>query len=92
MLSFVTLSWLAEPAAALDAPPLKGRINDYAGMLSQTTAQSLERKLAAFEQETTNQVVLLTVPSLDGDTIEGFAIRVAEARRLDRRTKAMVSC
>lgn len=84
----LVLSCLAQSAAALDAPPLKGRINDYAGMLTQSTAQSLERKLAAFEQETTNQVVLLTVPSLEGDVIESFAIRVAEAWKIGQKDKS----
>ncbi len=88
LLSLLFLSILIQPAAALEAPPLKGRINDYAGMLSQAVAQSLERKLAAFEQETTNQVVLLTVPSLEGDTIEGFAIRVAETWKIGQKDKS----
>jgi uncharacterized protein len=88
VLTTLALSCLVQSAHALDAPPLKGRINDYAGMLTQPTAQALERKLAAFEQETTNQVVLLTVPSLEGDTIEGFAIRVAEAWKIGQKDKS----
>ncbi|MDD2499510.1 MAG: TPM domain-containing protein [Geobacter sp.] len=79
---------LPQPATALDAPPLKGRINDYAGMLSPATARSLEQKLVVFEKETTNQVVLLTIPSLEGDVIESYAIRVAEAWKIGQKDKS----
>lgn len=85
---FVMLFTLTQTASALDAPPLHGRINDYAGMLSPTTARSLEQRLAAFERETTNQVVLLTIPSLEGDVIESYAIRVAEAWKIGQKDKS----
>ena len=62
-----------------EVPALKGRINDYAGLLTPGQASSLEQMLALHERETTNQVILLTVPSLEGEDIEGFSIRVAEA-------------
>lgn len=88
LLLVMLLACLAQSASALDAPPLQGRINDYAGMLSSTTARSLEQKLAAFEKETTNQVVLLTIPSLEGDVIESFAIRVAEAWKIGQKDKS----
>ncbi|WP_277057828.1 TPM domain-containing protein [Trichlorobacter lovleyi] len=88
VLFIMTLVCLAQNVSALDAPPLKGRINDYAGMLSPATARSLEQKLAAFENETTNQVVLLTIPSLEGDVIESFAIRVAEAWKIGQKDKS----
>lgn len=87
LLSATLLILSAFPAGALEAPALKGRINDYAGMLSPTAARSLEQKLAAFERETTNQIVLLTVPSLEGDVIENFAIRVAEAWKIGQKDK-----
>lgn len=72
---------------ALDVPQLKGRVNDYAGMLSPNSAKALEQKLAAFERETSNQVVLLTIPSLDDETIEGYAIKVAEAWKPGQKEK-----
>lgn len=88
LLLVIVLAYFTQSAAALDAPPLKGRINDYAGMLSPTTVRSLEQKLAAFEKETTNQVVLLTIPSLEGDVIESYAIRVAEAWKIGQKDKS----
>lgn len=87
-LFIMVMAYFAQFASALDAPPLKGRINDYAGMLSPATVRSLEQKLAAFEKETTNQVVLLTIPSLEGDVIESYAIRVAEAWKIGQKDKS----
>jgi uncharacterized protein len=75
---FLSLLLLPHVALSLDVPALKGRVNDYAGMLSPEAASRLEQKLAGFEQTTSNQVVVLTVPSLQGDNIDQFSIQVAE--------------
>jgi uncharacterized protein len=82
ILLLITLMLLPLQLLALDAPPLTGRVNDQAKMLSPDTQQRLEQKLAAFERETSNQVVVLTVPSLQGDDIDQFAIRVAESWKI----------
>ncbi|WP_176630677.1 TPM domain-containing protein [Desulfolutivibrio sulfoxidireducens] len=65
-------------AWGLDVPPLGGRVNDLAGLLSPDTAKRLESELAALEASDSTQVVVLTVPSLQGETIEGFAIKTAQ--------------
>jgi uncharacterized protein len=72
---------------ALDAPQLAGRVNDQARMLSIETAQRLDQKLAAFERDTSNQISVLTIPSLQGDDIDQFSIRVAEAWKLGQKGK-----
>jgi uncharacterized protein len=71
--------------AVLDVPGLKGRVNDYAGMLSSATIQSLESELKEFEQTDSTQIVVLTVPSLEGEAIEDFSIRVAEAWKIGHK-------
>ncbi len=81
----ITLLLFPLQLLALDAPTLSGRVNDLAGMLSPETRQRLEQTLAAFERETSNQVGVLTVPSLQGDDIDQFAIRVAEAWKLGQK-------
>ncbi len=63
---------------ALDVPQLKGRVNDYADMLSATTERQLETVLADLERTDSTQMAVLTVDSLQGDSIEDFSIRVAE--------------
>ena len=76
---------VAATAAALDVPSLEGRINDRAGLLDASARQQLEAKLAAYEQKTGHQFVLLTVPSLKGDALEDFSIRVAESWKIGHK-------
>jgi uncharacterized protein len=67
-----------EPVHALTVPALKGRINDYAQILSPATISQLDNTLKYFEQQESTQIVVLTVPTLSGDSLEDFSIRVAE--------------
>ena len=70
---------------ALDVPPLRGRINDYAGLIPADRARALEELLARFEAETGHQIAVLTIPSLKGDSLEDFSIRVAEAWKIGKK-------
>lgn len=72
---------------ASDLPQLRGRVNDYAGMLSATTSQQMEQTLAAFEQAESTQIVVLTIPSLAGEEIEQFAIRLADTWQIGHQGK-----
>lgn len=74
-------------AVALDVPQLSGRINDYAGILSPRAIGLLEQKLAGFEQDQSTQVVVLTIPSLQGEDIDQFAIRVADQWKIGHKGK-----
>ena len=64
---------------SLEVPPPEGYVNDHANILSEREKAGLESVLRRFEAETTNQVVLLVIPSLEGDSLEDFSIRVAES-------------
>ncbi|WP_246299000.1 TPM domain-containing protein [Desulfolutivibrio sulfodismutans] len=77
----------AGSAWSLDVPPLRGRVNDMAGILSPDTVTRLESALAAFEASDSTQVVVLTVPSLEGDTIEGFSIKTAQKWGIGQKGK-----
>jgi uncharacterized protein len=81
----VCLHLQALPGLALEVPPLEGRVNDYAAMLAPATVDQLERSLAAFEQEQSTQIVVLTVASLSGDSLEDFSLRVAESWKIGRK-------
>ena len=69
-------------AGALDVPQLKGRVNDYASILSPETAQKLDAALSAIESSDSTQIVVLTIPSLEGEVLEEFSIKVAEAWKI----------
>jgi uncharacterized protein len=75
------------PVLALDVPELKGHVNDYGNMLSPVTSASLEAKLTAFEESDSTQVVVLTVPSLEGDDLESYCIKVAEKWKIGQSKK-----
>jgi uncharacterized protein len=70
---------------AIEVPPLEGRINDHAQILSASAQQRLTAKLAAYEQTTGHQLAVLTVPTLGGDPIEDYGIRVVEAWKLGKK-------
>ena len=66
----------------LDVPGLDGRINDHAGVLSSSAAGELENYLAAVEKATGTQIALLTIPSLEGDSLESYSLRVVDKWQL----------
>jgi len=70
---------VSQPVLALEVPPLKGRVNDYAGLLAPATVSQMEELLQNFEVAESTQIVLLTVPSLEDDSLEDFSLRVVEA-------------
>src|SRR5215475_10820117 len=73
---------------ALDVPPLRARVNDLAKILTAEKTQQLEERLRQFERETSHQIAVLTIPSLEGEPIENFGIRVAEEWQIGQRGTA----
>ncbi len=75
-------------APALEVPPRpQGRVSDYTDTLSGRQIRDLEQKLAQFEQETTNQVVAVLIPTLAGDNLEDYSIRLAEKWKIGQKGK-----
>ncbi|WP_309082645.1 YgcG family protein [Chelativorans sp.] len=66
-------------AAAAELPALTGRVVDNADLLDAATEARLIEKLAAFEQKSSDQIVVATIKSLDGEPIEPFANRLFRA-------------
>ena len=65
--------WVSAAWAAANFPALTGRVVDEAHILSPVMIADTERKLASLEQKSGIQLVVATVPSLDGQEIEPFA-------------------
>ena len=70
---------------ALEVPALRGRVNDYGGMLSSATVRQLETALAQLETTDSTQIAVLTVPSLEGDSLEDFSMRVVEKWQIGQK-------
>jgi uncharacterized protein len=71
-------------AVGLEVPYLSGRVNDTAGVLSPGALQRLEEELRKLEEEKGAQVAILTIPSLEGESLEEYSLRVAETWKLGR--------
>jgi uncharacterized protein len=75
-------------ARALDVPPLEGRrVNDRANALSPQMEAQLEAQLEAYERGTGHQLAVLIVSSLEGDSVEEYAVRVFESWKLGKQGK-----
>ena len=70
----------APPAPVeLAVPKNDGWVTDLAGMLSPAQERELEMLMESYKQGTTHEIALLTIPSLEGDDLERFALRVGRA-------------
>ena len=85
--ALLLLALLAAPgAAALRIPPPPDRrINDYAGALSPADRDRLEQALIAREATSRNQVVVAIFRSLEGESLEDYSIRLAQAWRIGQK-------
>jgi uncharacterized protein len=80
--------FLTLPTAALEVPERpEGRVTDRTGTLSRSEVDSLNRKLGAFERETTNQIAVVIIPSLQGENLEDYSIRLAEKWKIGQTGK-----
>ena len=62
--------------------------NDYAGLVSQSAADQLDRQLAQFERDTTNQVVVAIFSKMQSDDdVAAYAQRVAESWGVGQKDK-----
>ncbi len=89
MKRLLVLLWLlaASSVHALEVPTLSGRVNDYAHLLSAETVRSIESVLATLERTDSTQVAVLTVPTLAGENLEEFSMKVAETWAIGRKDR-----
>jgi len=70
---------------AIEVPPLTARVNDTAGMLAAATRQQLEGVLVGLEQTDSTQIVVLTIPTLGGEVLEEFSIKVLDQWKIGQK-------
>jgi len=83
----IALLLSAFAAPDTDVPFLTGRVTDNAYLLSPETNRLLTDSLKAHEMRTTNQVVILTIPAIGGESIEEYANRVFNEWKLGQQGK-----
>ncbi|WP_395608755.1 TPM domain-containing protein [Pseudomonas sp. B22129] len=82
------LMWCASSAqAALTFPALTGRVVDTAQMIDPATRQQLTQQLQALEQTTGDQIVVVTVPGLQGAAIEDFGYQLGRQWGIGQKGK-----
>jgi uncharacterized protein len=74
-------------ALALDFPPLTGRVVDDADILDAATRAALTQKLAALEDKTTDQLVVVTLKSLQGTSIEHLGVELGRRWQIGQQGK-----
>lgn len=75
VLALIVLLVAALPAAAVpDYPALTGRVVDLADLLDPRAEATLDARLAAHEAKTGEQVVVVTLDSLQGESIEDYGV------------------
>jgi uncharacterized protein len=79
------LCWAGSALALVAVPPLSGRVVDQTGTLSAGDVASLTQTLKDLETRKGSQIAVLIVPTTDGEAIEQFALRVAEAWKIGRK-------
>lgn len=72
---------------SLDVPPLRNYVNDYAGLLRLETEKKLNSDLQEFETNDSTQIYVLTIPSLEGEVLEEYSLKVAEAWGIGQKGK-----
>lgn len=82
---FLIVLFISHSLTAADIPFLSGRINDYAGILSSETIQQLTDTLKLHDEQTGNEIVVLTISSLEGENIEDFSNRVFNEWKLGKK-------
>lgn len=77
-------AFLITNLSALEVPELKSRVNDYANIINKNDEAAISEYLAALDEQTGIQIAVLTIPSLKGEDIAAFGIKVAEKWKLGK--------
>lgn len=81
------LCFATSAIAANKIPEPNTHVADYAGVLDNGTEKQIDGYLTELEQKTGAQVIVLTVQTTEGRTIEQFALDVAEQWKLGQKGK-----
>lgn len=71
--------------SALSVPAMSGPVNDRAGILRSSEKSELESYLNSVNNQTTVQIAVLTIPSLEGESLESYSIRVVDSWKLGQK-------
>lgn len=79
------LAWAGAACAQIAVPPIQNRVTDQTATLTTEQKAALEQKLRDFENTKGSQIAVLIIPTTAPETIEQYALRVAEQWKLGRK-------
>lgn len=86
--ALATVALATTSALAFDIPERpRGRVSDYVGITSDAGRERVERRLAAFEAESSTQIAFAFFPSLDGEDVDDLVNRIFERWKLGEKGK-----
>lgn len=88
-LSLIVGTMLASQSllAQIQIPQVEQRVNDFTNTLSFNEWKSIESMLKRFDDTTSNQIVVLMIDSLKGESIEDYAVKVFEKNKIGQAKK-----
>lgn len=78
---------LLSPLSALNVPALNRRVTDNAGIMNQNDIDTLENYLENLENNTSIQIAVLTIKSLEGEDLASYSMKVYETWKLGQSGK-----
>src|SRR5208283_468298 len=83
--SLIVVGLQCTEVCAQEVPELHRRITDLSGTLSNGEVESIDQSLSQFERETSNQIVVLLITTLNDQSIEDYTLQVAEKNKLGKK-------
>ena len=80
----------AAPATAVDYPQLDGRVVDEARLLSDGAKRALENKLANLEAHASKQLIVVTLASARGMTVDDYGLALRKQWGLEVNGKRVM--
>lgn len=83
----ITLLWVVLAIADIKFPTLSGRVVDNANLLNQSTRYQITEMLQQHEKQTSNQIVVVTLPDLQDYTIEEYGYQLGRHWKIGQKGK-----
>ena len=81
------LAFLSASLFAAKVPELQGHVNDYANLMNKGDRSSLENYLTQVEKQSGIQIAVLTVPTIGGEDLASYSMKVCETWKLGQKDK-----
>lgn len=87
LLSIIFILVFYSVSGAETFPQVPQRVNDFANVLSPTTETALKKILKQLDMNTTIELIVVTVASLEGKSIEQYSIELGKRWRIGKKDK-----